>query len=184
MSSCAESLSSSSRARYHTSPGHLETINSSDDILGILARPVETFQKPKSPSPPPTAPPPPATAADSSDEEDVEPRDKAIAAIVEMGFSVGQATKALSQTSSGLDVQAALDNILSRPSSSASSHLERPIPGKPRTPDPFPTRQHRQTPDPHTSRRRDQQSQQQQDKDISQIAGELGTSFLKGAGTL
>ena len=176
MSSFAESLSSSSRARYHTSPGHLETTNSSDDILGILAQPVETFQKPKSPSP---KPPTPATpTAESSDEEDVEPRDKAIAAIVEMGFSVGQATKALSQTTSGLDVQAALDNLLSRPSSSASTHLERPPPGNRRTPDPLSKRQ-RHTPDPHT-----RHQSQQPDKDISQIAGELGSTFLKGAGSL
>ena len=180
MSSFADSLSSSSRARYHTSPGHLETTNSTDDILGILAQPVETFQKPKSLSPKPTPPPPPATQ-ESSDEEDVEPRDKAIAAIVEMGFSVGQATKALSQTATGLDVQAALDNLLSRPSSSASTHLERPPPGKRPTPDPLSTRQQRHTPDPHT--RRDHPSQQPE-KDISQIAGELGSSFLKGAGSL
>ena len=39
------------------------------------------------------------------------------------------------------------------------------------------------TPDPHTRQRSDQQ-QQQQPKDISQIAGEMGTSLLKGAGSL
>ena len=180
MSSFADPLSSSTHTRYNTSPGHLEASNSSDDILGLLAQPIETFQKPKTPSPQPPLPPP-TPATESSDEEDVEPRDKAIAAIVEMGFSIGQATKALSQTHSGVDVQAALDSLLSRPSSSASTHLERPPPGQRRTPDPFPSRQQRLTPDPH-NRRREQPPQQE--KDISQIAGELGSSFLKGAGSL
>jgi hypothetical protein len=174
MTGFGESLAGA-RTRYHTSPGHLETTDSttdstSDDILGILAQPVETFTKPKSPSPKPESPKP-SVQEDSSDEDDSEPRDKAIAAIVEMGFSIGQATKALSQTPSGLDVQAALDNLLSRPSSSASARLERPPPGK------------RRTPDPHARQRQEQQYTAQQ-KDISQIAGEVKTSLLKGAGSL
>ena len=188
MSNFGESLSAASRPQYHTGLDHLETTNSSDDILGILAQPVETFTKPKTPSPKPESRP---AQSDSSDEEDQEPRDKAIAAIVEMGFSIGQATHALSQTPSGLDVQAALDNLLSRPSSSASSRYERPPQGKRYTPDPH-TRPvqldrlppgKRYTPDPHAGKWSDQQ-QQQHPKDISQIAGEMGTSLLKGAGSL
>src|SRR5947207_14101040 len=92
MSSFGDSLYTNPPSRYHSSPGHLETTDSSDDILGILAQPVETFTKPKSPSPKLESQA--QTQADSEDEEDQEPRDKAIAAIVEMGFSIGQATRA------------------------------------------------------------------------------------------
>lgn len=163
MSGFAESLSTSD----HPSSGPLDATGS-DDILGILAQPVETFIKPKSPSPKLKTNLP---QDDTSDEENLEPRDKAIASIVEMGFSIGQATKALSLTPSGLDVQAALDNLLSRPSSSASSRLEQLLTSK------------RQTPDPH-GRQRPEPQKQQQPKDTSQIMGGMGTSFLKGAGSL
>jgi len=201
MSAFGESLA---RTRYHTSPGYLETTTTSsstsatDDILGVLAQPVETFTKPKPPSPAARqeSPAPGRTAAksaaESSDEEDTE-RDKAIAAIVEMGFSIGQATRALSHTPSGTDVQLALNTLLSRPSSAASgvggggrpssssssaARIERPPPGKRRTPDPL-TRQR----DHHQEHQHPQQQQQQQ-KDISQLAGEVGSSLIKGAGSL
>ena len=177
MSAFGESLSS--RTRYHTSPGHLETTPSTDDILGVLSQPVESFRKP---SPPPAKPatPAPPSQEESDDEGDTE-RDRAIAAIVEMGFTVGQATKALATTPSGADVELALNNLLSRPSSSASSRLERPPAGRRRTPDPA-----RRTPDsarrtPDSSARHHDQPAQ---KDLSQIAGEMGTSLLKGAGSL
>lgn len=182
MSGFGESLA---RTRYHTSPGYLETTNSNstDDILGVLAQPVETFTKPKPATPKPVSPSPkpvsrPIATESSGEEEDTE-RDRAIASIVEMGFTIGQATKALSQTSSGIDVQQALNTLLSRPSSSASvgrptssssARLERPPPGRRRTPDP-------------SARTREQQLASQQ-KDISQIAGVVGSSLLKGAGSL
>lgn len=144
--------------RYHTSPGQLET--SSDDILGLLAQPVESFQKPA--TPPQKTVPRKSTPVEveSSDDED-SPRDRAIAAIVEMGFSIGQAARALSQTPSGLDVQLALENLLSRPSSAASSRARNA------TPDPA-----RRGPAPPPQ------------KDLSHIAGEVGTSLWKGAGSL
>jgi hypothetical protein len=174
-----------SRTRYHTSPGHLEITNSSDDPLGILAQPVEAFKKPKSPSPKPQSPKPasPQPAfrqpADDSSDEDSEPRDKAIAAIVEMGFSIGQATKALAQTPSGIDIQAALEGLLSRPSSSASARVERYPPERRQTPDSrLQIPNGRQQP-PLSARSRPQQLAE----DTTQMAG-LGTSLLKGAGTL
>jgi tetratricopeptide (TPR) repeat protein len=167
MSAFSESLS---RTRYHTSPGHLETAPSTDDILGVLSQPVESFRKP---SPPPAKPATPVQSQDDSGDEADTERDRAIAAIVEMGFTVGQATKALSATPSGTDVELALNDLLSRPSSSASARLERPPIGRRRTPDSA-----RRTPD--SSARPEQPPQ----KDLAQIAGEVGTSLLKGAGSL
>jgi len=167
------------RPQHHTSLGQIESTASSDDILGLLARPVESFQKPiKPPSPAPEIKSASPTERESSEDEDKDPRDKAIAAIVEMGFSIGQATKALSQTPDGLDVQMALDNLLSRPSSSASTRLDRPLQGRRGdTPD---TTGQRTTPDPFAR----QPHPTQQHKDLSQIAGEVGTSLWKGAGSL
>jgi hypothetical protein len=173
------------RTRYHTSPVHLEPTNSSDDPLGILAQPVEAFEKRNPPSPKPQSPKPaspqPASRqpTDDSSDEDSVPRDKAIAAIVEMGFSIGQATKALAQTPSGIDVQAALEGLLSRPSSSASTHVERRPPERRQTPN-----SRLQTPNgrwqpPHSAPSRTQQ----QLEDRSQMTG-FRTSLLKGAGTL
>ena len=179
MSAFDDSLTAS-RTRYHTSPGHLESTNPTDDILGVLSQPIETFTKP-TPSPPKPSTPQPTTITThpdtSSDEEDTD-RDKAIAAIVEMGFTIGQATKALSTTPSGTDIQAALNDLLSRPSSSASGRLDRPSStGRRRTPDPS-----RLTPD--SSLRTRGEAGQHAQKDLSQIAGEMGTSLLKGAGSL
>jgi hypothetical protein len=127
------------RTRYHTSPGLLETTNYSDDPLGILMQPVEAFKKPKSLSLKPQSPRPvsprPASQqpTDNSSDEDSEPRDKTISAIVEMGFSIDQATDALAQTPSDIDVQAALEGLLSHPSSSASTHVERHPPERRQT---------------------------------------------------
>ena len=170
MSGFAESFS---RTRYHSSPGQIETTESSDDILGILAQPVETFAKPKSPSPKPELAPEQPAKEESSDDEASNERDKAIASIVEMGFTIGQATRALAQTPSRTDVEAAINSLVSRPSSSASARHERPHPANQRMED-FPQRH---TPDP-------QSRPSSQPKGISQMAGEVGTSLLKGAGSL
>jgi len=168
-----------SRPRHHASPRQTESTASSDDILGLLAQPVESFQKPtKPPSPALERKPASPTENESSEDEDEDPRDNAIAAIVEMGFSIGQATKALSQTPDGLDVQLALDNLLSRPSSSASTRPDRPPQG--RRGDTLDATQRRTSPDPSSR----QPPFTQQHKDLSQIAGEVGSSLWKGAGSL
>ncbi|KAA8896385.1 hypothetical protein FN846DRAFT_893315 [Sphaerosporella brunnea] len=94
--------------------------NDDFDILGDLAKPVSELppRPTPSPSPKPISPPP------ASD-----PRDPAIAEIMDMGFTAEQAKKALAETDTGLDVQAAVSWLLEeahRNSRPIASHQERP----------------------------------------------------------
>ncbi|THH11547.1 hypothetical protein EW145_g604 [Phellinidium pouzarii] len=82
-----------------------------DDILGILGKPVEAILKR------PTPPQPASSAAREdhflSRSETSSPPPHVIGQIVEMGFSPQQARLALAATDTGLDVQQALEMLLS-----------------------------------------------------------------------
>ncbi|KAI0337939.1 hypothetical protein BDW22DRAFT_1488020 [Trametopsis cervina] len=88
-----------------------------DDILGVLGKPVQP-KAPKSratrarvtPSPRPPSDEAPSRGPPS---RAVSPPPHILGQIVEMGFSVQQARVALAATESGLDVQAALETLLS-----------------------------------------------------------------------
>ncbi|KZV98843.1 hypothetical protein EXIGLDRAFT_726742 [Exidia glandulosa HHB12029] len=86
---------------------------SDDDILGMLAKPVSAVPARASPTPQESAPSRtasrnPYTASPGR----VSPPPHVIGQIIEMGFSVEQARVALASTSTGLDVQAALETLL------------------------------------------------------------------------
>ncbi|KAH9854938.1 hypothetical protein C2E23DRAFT_774759 [Lenzites betulinus] len=87
-----------------------------DDILGDLSKPVEKLAARHSarntPSPQPAQPAPRSRA--------VSPPPHIIGQIVEMGFSPQQARVALAATDTGLDVQVALDMLLSNGAGSSS----------------------------------------------------------------
>ncbi|KAI0303919.1 hypothetical protein BC826DRAFT_1089214 [Russula brevipes] len=86
---------------------------SEDDVLGDLSRPV--YERPAGrPFPPDVSP------ADRKSS----PPPHLIGQIVEMGFSPNQARAALAATESGLDVQAALETLLSDASGSSSTPAE------------------------------------------------------------
>lgn len=76
-----------------------------DDFLGDLARPVEEFER-KSPTEA-TSP-----AEPESEPETDDPWDKAVAELVDMGFTAEQSRRALTESGSGLDIQAAVGWIL------------------------------------------------------------------------
>ena len=75
-----------------------------DDFLGDLGKPVEEVRR-KSPAVQEVAP---EAASDDSDD----PWDKAVAELVDMGFSAEQSRRALTESGSGLDIQAAVSWIL------------------------------------------------------------------------
>ncbi|KAH9049618.1 hypothetical protein EDB84DRAFT_1585427 [Lactarius hengduanensis] len=147
---------------------------SDDDILGDLGKPARVQPTPTArsshsnvaPAHRPPSPPP-----------------HLIGQIVEMGFSPDQARAALASTESGVDVQAALEALLSEPSQSS------PVPAAPRASGGSRTVRDQQRPDPprqhprqqiYPSRERSPLSsseanyQQQADKLITQ-ASEIGS---------
>ncbi|KAF8507308.1 hypothetical protein BU17DRAFT_57572 [Hysterangium stoloniferum] len=88
-----------------------------DDILGVLARPVGDVRKiPDDPSLAPARP-------TLSHRQSASPPPHILGRIVEMGFSVQQAKVALASTSTGFDVDAALE-ILLRDGTSTPPHRE------------------------------------------------------------
>ncbi|KIM42238.1 hypothetical protein M413DRAFT_444674 [Hebeloma cylindrosporum] len=89
-----------------------------DDILGMLSKPVEAVRastRQKTPPPATSSQPPNATARPPPS-----PPPHILGQIVEMGFSVAQARKALSTTQDGMDVQAALESLLNGGGSNGS----------------------------------------------------------------
>ena len=74
-----------------------------DDFLGDLGKPVEQVRK--------QSPPRLEREIDSEPESD-DPWDKAVAELVDMGFSAEQSRRALTESGSGLDIQAAVSWIL------------------------------------------------------------------------
>ncbi|KAF2672555.1 hypothetical protein BT63DRAFT_450581 [Microthyrium microscopicum] len=167
-----------------------------DDILGMLSRPVDEFAAPE-----PQREERPALDS-SSDEEDNVPsnaQDKAAAELVDMGFSLEKAAIALAQTDSGTDVQAAVGILLNqaheesrkktRPASDREDVPSQRRPqrevdsGARRRPgdDSMPSWMKNQDESRSSSRNSNQASKE---KDVTQYASEIGSSFLKSAGSL
>lgn len=98
---------------------------SEDDFLGALGRPVpaKTTQAAAGEEPRSAARPRPQSKPrhQSRPQRSVSPPPHLLGQIVEMGFSPQQAREALAATSTGLDVQAALDSLLGGQGGAASS---------------------------------------------------------------
>ncbi|RAL62839.1 hypothetical protein DID88_004681 [Monilinia fructigena] len=77
-----------------------------DDFLGDLGKPVEEVKR-FTPVVPELN-----TESSSDDEESNDPWDKAVAELVDMGFTAEQSRRALTESGSGLDIQAAVGWIL------------------------------------------------------------------------
>ncbi|KAI0658585.1 hypothetical protein C8Q70DRAFT_1045574 [Cubamyces menziesii] len=88
-----------------------------DDILGDLSKPVEKLAARQSSARNTPSPQPPHSGQRS---RAVSPPPHVLGQIVEMGFSIQQARVALAATDTGLDVQAALDMLLSNGAASSS----------------------------------------------------------------
>ncbi|EJF62200.1 hypothetical protein BD309DRAFT_1008724 [Dichomitus squalens] len=86
-----------------------------DDILGDLGKPVEQLQVRRSERNTPSPQPPQSGQRSRA----VSPPPHLLGQIVEMGFSVQQARIALAATDTGLDVQAAIENLLANGAASS-----------------------------------------------------------------
>lgn len=76
-----------------------------DDFLGDLGKPVDQVRRPS-----PVVRQPSSESSPQADPED--PWDKAVAELVDMGFSAEQSRRALTESGAGLDIQAAVGWIL------------------------------------------------------------------------
>lgn len=167
-----------------------------DDVLGLLGKPVSTFSKPK---------PEPSLSQESQEmtlENEHHPQDRAVAELVDMGFTPDKARRALESTESGLDVQAAVGWLLNQ------AHLDsrEKSRGRGRTSGPTLSPTNSEAVSNSGSRgkhseagpawmragkraesatiRSEGRSSSNSEKDSSQIAPDFGATFVKTAGSL
>ncbi|KAF3919053.1 hypothetical protein ABW21_db0202436 [Orbilia brochopaga] len=178
------------RAQVQSAPPAVS--NDDDDILGLLGKPVDEVKR-KSPSPPPK---PPRRQPRHSENDELrsvartpppgkDPRDPAIAELVDMGFSIEDSKRALAETDSGLDVRGAIDFLLkeahSKNSKPAGHEHSR---GRKATAD----RELRDDHGGHNSRKnaggRPAWQGQGEMQDVAAFAQEVGGNFLKTAGSI
>lgn len=162
--------------------------NDDDDFLGLLGKPVSELPPredvaSRRSSPAEEVPPKPT-----------DPRDRAIAAIVDMGFPAEKAREALDHTESGVDVQAAVTWLLnqahaeSRERARAADNAQRG-----RTPGSRERSTAHQGQSERTTRvdlafsdenRESSRHHTSHEKDVSEIAARFGNQFLKTANNL
>ncbi|KAG6908358.1 hypothetical protein DXG01_005176 [Tephrocybe rancida] len=165
--------------------------NDEDDILGALSKPVDAI--PKRRSPPATARNTPPVARTYSGNgrngtpvsRPVSPPPHILGQIVEMGFSIQQARIALAATDSGLDVEAALETLLSNGAASGDPvqpSLQSPEFQAPRSGARLmPQDREQHTPSPGGSQQdRERDIREQADKLLAQ-ASEIGLSVFSKA---
>lgn len=152
-----------------------------DDVLGLLGKPVDPSRRPDLEDEP-TKP------ADGA-----HPQDRAVAELVDMGFPVEKARRALETTESGTDLQAAISYLLNAAHQEGREASRNRDSGRNGHSNDVPmtgrggrmsqgSRRHMEDDEGPVMQRR-QQQQQQAEKDPSQLAAELGSNFLKSANT-
>ncbi|KAH6664537.1 hypothetical protein B0J14DRAFT_569816 [Halenospora varia] len=161
-----------------------------DDFLGDLGKPVEEVRRPS-----PAIEVVPAEPEPESDSDD--PWDKAVAELVDMGFSAEQSRRALTESGSGLDIQAAVGWILNdahrqakQKQSRDSSRNNGPSNGERReSPRDGPRREQQPSwmrdegRDGSRPRREDNRSPNS-DTDLSKTAAAVGSNLFKTANSL
>ncbi|TFK33258.1 hypothetical protein BDQ12DRAFT_658124 [Crucibulum laeve] len=158
-----------------------------DDILGVLSKPVDAIPKGSTSSLSRTqaTPSPRPNGSTPSGSRPISPPPHILGQIVEMGFSVQQARVALASTETGLDVQAALETLLSN--GAAASNPSPPPSQPPRRQQPHAPQPRRRpaaerprdVPSPAGSQQ-DPKLQDQADKLLAQ-ASEIGLSVFNKA---
>ncbi|EKM59999.1 uncharacterized protein PHACADRAFT_250840 [Phanerochaete carnosa HHB-10118-sp] len=166
-----------------------------NDILGELGRPVQPELTRPMDAPATRATPSPHPPVAQSRSRAVSPPPHVLGQIVEMGFSIQQARVALTATDTGLDVQAALEMLLSNGAASSSTPPPEPPsrerPRERRDEDPalsgqrIPGRRdkRREQPSRESSGPGERNLQEQADKLLAQ-ASEIGLSVFSRANAL
>ncbi|PFH48979.1 hypothetical protein AMATHDRAFT_5291 [Amanita thiersii Skay4041] len=118
----------------------LQEDNDDDDILGVLGKPVNSIQQPSQANP--RVPSPVSQSQNTGSHKPavsrpVSPLPHILGQLVEMGFSVQQARIALAATDTGLDIEGALENLISNGAASSLPALpprRSPLPHSPTDP--------------------------------------------------
>lgn len=170
-----------------------------DDLLGDLGRPVDEVrrkqeaqkQKTRKPEPEPGKAIEDSDSSSSDDGPEARPQagandpfDQAVAQLVEMGFSPEDATRGLTESGAGLNVQAAISFLLNdahrkareKKQGGTSSPVLSEQRSSGRSRDATPNWAQEEVP-----RRRDTQSPASAEADLAKTAAAMGTSFLKSA---
>lgn len=162
-----------------------------DDFLGDLGKPVEEVRRP---TPAKTHTPDPEVEINSED-----PWNKAVAELVDMGFSAEQARQALTESGSGLDIQAAVSWILNDAHRQAKAKQQSRNPSRHGTPsngdlrassrearnrENSPQWMRDEGSDRSHNRRPESHSAASGDVDFSKAAAAVGSNFLKTANSL
>ncbi|ORX97172.1 hypothetical protein BCR34DRAFT_628658 [Clohesyomyces aquaticus] len=199
-------LNQLSQNNASSTPAPVSAVAGDDDILGLLSKPVSEFQKKPQPVPVPQEQQPARTRREPSPAAST-PFDKAVAELVDMGFDPDKSAIALTQTESGTDVQAAVGWILNQAHAEAKQKAQERGGNRSRqSPDEDSERRHRATgrssardssaggskpawmrEDEARSRsgqRRQDRQSANQEKDVSQYASQIGSTFIKSAGSL
>ena len=175
-----------------------------DDVLGLLGRPVSELPSQASVD---HQNPPDSDDSVAHGRSEVHLQDKAIAELVDMGFSAVKARDALSQTDSGVDIQAAVGWLLShaheesrrKPRGRASPENRRRQ-SSDRSAEPsgqklaktedlrgdsgMPGWMRRESRSNSSQRRQDSRSPANGDKDAAKYAAEIGSNLFKSANSL
>jgi hypothetical protein len=183
------------------------TNDADDDILGLLGKPISEFQQKEEPRPVVDDASPEPSQRPSPGPQNA--HDKAVAELVDMGFPAEKSAIALATTESGLDVQAAVgwllnqahaeakqktqtqsrdqsrhedDDIDARPRRANSRHNARESSREPRASGSRPAWMQDDGARSRSGSRR--QDGQGQEKDMTQMASEIGNNLFKSANSL
>ncbi|OCK82116.1 hypothetical protein K432DRAFT_324846 [Lepidopterella palustris CBS 459.81] len=178
--------------------------NDDDDILGMLGKPVSEFLQPKAPIL--DVKPMRAEQNDQPTPPAIDPRDQAIAELVDMGFPADKSAFALEQTDSGTDVQAAVGWLLNQAHNEATQKTRsgrdrgrqnpldlnelqekndsRHSAGGSRSSAPLPAWMRAEDGRSHSTQRKQDSQSPAKEKDVSQYASEIGSTLFKSANTL
>lgn len=177
------SIAKVSQNRNTNGPGSVKV--EEDDILGLLGRPVSEFSRR----------PPDEPTKESQPDTVSHPQDKAMAELVDMGFSIIKSREALESTESGTDVEAAVGWLLNQ-AHQESRQSQATQPKQRITPQALGGRRRssvsrnevtsteRQNPQRQDVRRQNSRSPVNGEKDPAKIATEIGNNLFKTANSL
>ncbi|KAI4093141.1 MAG: hypothetical protein L6R37_007443 [Teloschistes peruensis] len=166
-----------------------ETTVADDDILGLLGRPVSEFVRPQEHL---------NDTWGEAEAPNASPTDRALAELVDMGFSADKSKQALSATGSGADVQAAVGWLLnqahqesrSQSSGGGQRHQREPrtasrsSPPRERNEDAQPAWMRDRSAAAADGQRQNSRSPVNGEKDPAKMAAELGSNLFKTANSL
>ncbi|KAH4936032.1 hypothetical protein HBI23_054460 [Parastagonospora nodorum] len=182
-----------------------QTNDDDDDILGLLGKPVSEFEQQQKQARQVEERQQARQEARQPSPRPMNDQDKAVAELVDMGFPADRSAIALATTESGLDVQAAVGWLLNQAHAEAKQKTEsRSQDRSRRDPEEFEDRPRRNDSRSNTRRTREteavpawmkgeegrsrsgQRKREEggQEKDVTQMASEIGTSLFKSANSL